>query len=292
MNIANQLKKLRQEKGLSQAELASLLNSTQKTISFWEKGVNIPSKENLTLICEKLNINKSYFQDNNIIRIGSRLKQLREFMGDSQDTFAKKLGISLKAYWNYENDERSMPSEMLYNIIRLYGINTNWLLTGDGEMLLSRYNVLESIASGEQKCFCYNLPVRGEVEASCGFGVTVYNEEQTATYSVSKKFIDDLKINPKTSEIIFARGDSMESTIYGGDSVLVDRSKTDIQDGVIYCINLDGQIMIKRLQKIARDIVGLISDNPKYKTREIDLKQDSDTFKIIGEVRWWGRIAK
>lgn len=138
----------------------------------------------------------------------------------------------------------------------------------------------------------FAIPVRGNVEASLGYGVTVYEENETATYGISKKLAYDLGISPSTSEIIFARGDSMEPTIFGGDSLLVDLSKKEILDGVIYCIRLDGQLLTKRLQRLSHDIIGIISDNPKYKMREVSLSKNIDDFTILGEVRWWGRIAK
>ena len=99
-------------------------------------------------------------------------------------------------------------------------------------------------------------------------------------------------INPNQAKIIFARGDSMEPTILGGDSILIDLSKKYIIDGVIYCICLDGQLLIKRLQKLSTNKVGIISDNPKYKMREVILTNNTENFIVIGEVRWWGRIAK
>ena len=141
--------------------------------------------------------------------------------------------------------------------------------------------------------FTCQIPIRSDVEASCGYGVTVYEENVTSTYSISKKFADDLGINPKSSEIIFARGDSMEPAIQGGDCLLVDKSKTEIYDGKIYCTRIDGQVYAKRLQKIPPSTVCIVSDNPKYKGFEVDFSKEIDfDFEIIGEVRWWGRIAK
>lgn len=84
----------------------------------------------------------------------------------------------------------------------------------------------------------------------------------------------------------------MEPTIFGGDSLIIDLSKKNIIDGVIYCIRLDGQLLIKRLQRLSRDTVGIVSDNQKYKPREVSLNTNIDDFSIIGEVKWWGRIAK
>lgn len=140
---------------------------------------------------------------------------------------------------------------------------------------------------------CFEIPIKGDVIASMGYGVRIYNENATASYSVSKKLINDLKINPNNTEMIFAQGDSMMPTIEGGDSLLVDYSKTDIYDGKVYCVRIDGQLYAKRLQKIPPHTVRVVSDNPKYRCFEIDLDKSIDfDFRVIGEIRWWGRVAK
>ncbi len=140
---------------------------------------------------------------------------------------------------------------------------------------------------------CVNIPVLGEVSASMGYGVTVYNEVQTAVYPISRKLALDLGLNVHDSEIIFAQGDSMMPTIDGGDSLLVDHARKEIYDGKIYCVRIDGQLYAKRLQKIPPDRVLIVSDNPKYRSFEIDLKENKDfDFEVIGEIRWWGRVSR
>ncbi len=140
---------------------------------------------------------------------------------------------------------------------------------------------------------CISIPVKGEVFASMGYGVTVYDERQTATYSISRKLVEDLGISKNKTEIIFAQGDSMLPTIEGGDSLLVDHTRTEIYDGKIYCVRIDGQLYAKRLQKIPPNTVRIVSDNSKYRSFEIDLsKEKTFDFQVIGEVRWWGRVAR
>ena len=107
-----------------------------------------------------------------------------------------------------------------------------------------------SLAGEQNPNDCVNIPVLGEVSASTGYGVTVYNEMQTAVYQVSRKLVNDLGLNIHESEIIFAQGDSMMPTIDGGDSLLVDHARKEIYDGKIYCVRIDGQLYAKRLQKI------------------------------------------
>lgn len=141
---------------------------------------------------------------------------------------------------------------------------------------------------------CTNLPILGNVSASMGYGITVYDETQTGTYAISNKLARDLNVNLKESDIIFAKGDSMEPTILGGDSLLVDRSKKSIYDGRIYCIRYEGELYVKRLQKVPPKKIKVVSDNQsKYDSWYVDCSKEIDfDFEIIGEILWWGRVAK
>lgn len=136
-----------------------------------------------------------------------------------------------------------------------------------------------------------SIPVLGDVEASMGYGVTVYNENQTAVYNISKQLARDLGISETQTKMIFARGNSMQPTIQGGDSLLVDMSKIEIYDGKIYCIRKDGQLYAKRLQKLSATQLKIISDNKDYEPIIIDFSVTPEAdFAIIGEVRWSGRV--
>ncbi len=140
---------------------------------------------------------------------------------------------------------------------------------------------------------CIELPVLGDVEASMGYGVSIYNENQTASYNLSMQLARDLSLSKNSSHIIFARGNSMQPTIADGDSLLIDSSKKDIYDGKIYCIRMNGQLYAKRLQKLSPAKIKVISDNKDYEPIVIDFEEKNDCdFEIIGEVRWSGRVFR
>lgn len=138
---------------------------------------------------------------------------------------------------------------------------------------------------------CILFPVRSEVSASMGYGVTVYDETQTGTYAISRKLASDLGVKPDNADIIFGTGNSMEPTILGGDALLVDKNRKNINDGKIYCIRHDGQLKAKRLQQISKKKIKVISDNKDYESITIDFEKEIDVdFEVIGEIRWCGRI--
>ena len=138
------------------------------------------------------------------------------------------------------------------------------------------------------------IPVYGNVTASMGYGITVYDENQTGVYEISQKLAKDIGIIPGKTEMIFASGDSMYPTIEGGDSLLIDTSKKEIHDGRIYCVRVEGQLYAKRLQKIPPNKIKVISDNgSKYDAFYVDFSKDINfDFEVIGEIRWWGRVAR
>lgn len=214
--------------------------------------------------------------------IGENIRSIRKNLKLTAEYVANILEIPCRTYQGYERNERAFPHDKLLKFAQKYGVSLDFIYTGKGEM----FN------SGNSDGDCVNIPIRGDVEASCGYGVVVHNESQTAVFNVSRKFLNDIGTSVSTSEIIFARGDSMEPTICHGDNLLVDTSKKDIYDGTLYCINLNGQIYAKRLQKISKDIIGLVPDNTKYEMIKVDISKGIDIFQIVGEIRWIGRIAK
>ncbi|WP_238325738.1 helix-turn-helix domain-containing protein [Paraburkholderia sprentiae] len=63
---------------------------------------------------------------------------MREHFGLSQDKMARQLGLSLRAYANYERGERAIPIELLRGLYEQFSVDPVWLLSGDGNMILDR----------------------------------------------------------------------------------------------------------------------------------------------------------
>lgn len=160
-----------------------------------------------------------------------------------------------------------------------------------------KLNILNSYfneMSTDNEAKFFKIPVFGNVTASMGYGISVYDENQTGVYEISSKLAKDIGIVSGKTQMIFASGDSMYPTIEGGDSLLIDTSKKEIYDGRIYCVRIDGQLYAKRLQKIPPNTVKVISDNEKkYDPFYVDFSKNINfDFDVIGEIRWWGRVAR
>lgn len=141
---------------------------------------------------------------------------------------------------------------------------------------------------------CVSLPVRGNISASLGHGIEVVDEKQTGQYWVSEHLLKVLGVNKNFTDFIPCEGDSMFPTISGGCLLMVDKTKTQVYDGKIYCVRYNNQLMAKRLQFLPPNTIKVISDNKdKYEPFKVDLSKELDfDFAIIGEVKWWGTLAK
>ena len=215
--------------------------------------------------------------------IHERLKYIREKIAKNASQFADDNGIDHRTYSNYENGNRLPSIGFLEHLYIKYGFNIHWLITGSGRMYVDGMY-------GDDNY--YMIPIQGDFNDVLGNGVKVETEENTGLFAFSKQLADIVCPHTKAAKIIFARGNSMAPTICDGDSMLIDTSKKRVNDGKIYCMKYLDQITPKRLQIVPPDKIKVISDNKEqFDPFYIDLN-DSKAFEIIGEVRWWGRVAK
>lgn len=65
---------------------------------------------------------------------GDRIKLIRKDAGLTLEKFGERLGVGKTAISKLENNERSLTDQMAKSIYREYGVNEEWLKTGEGEM--------------------------------------------------------------------------------------------------------------------------------------------------------------
>ena len=124
------------------------------------------------------------------------------------------------------------------------------------------------------------VPVRTEVELSCGTGTFANADFVSDTIGLDINFIRSFGGNPKTVSVVFARGNSMADRIESGDALIVDESKTYINSGKVYAFVYDSELFCKQLKKTA-DGITAISFNKDYESFEIDKTKQ---FAVVGQV--------
>lgn len=60
MAIAERIKELRKEKGISQAELGKAVGVSQKAVDYWERGVNEPKANYIVKLADFFDVTADY----------------------------------------------------------------------------------------------------------------------------------------------------------------------------------------------------------------------------------------
>lgn len=136
-----------------------------------------------------------------------------------------------------------------------------------------------------------NMPICEDVSASLGPGREIWSEKVTETFSIPLSLMKKIGASPEHSCIINTDGESMAPTIIGGkDQVMIDESKREIFDGKIYLFRMENSLFAKRLQKLPKNRIKVISDNPEYESYIVDLNEPDVDFSVLGRVMWISRI--
>ena len=117
--------------------------------------------------------------------------------------------------------------------------------------------------------------------ASAGPGLLPGEELPIGAFRFSARWLREQGLDPAQLSAIRVEGDSMEATLRDGDEILVDRTPRGWRDG-IHVVRSGDALMVKRLDLARPGVVALVSDNPAYRTIELDPGE----LEVIGRVVW------
>ena len=124
----------------------------------------------------------------------------------------------------------------------------------------------------------------GEMDAAAGGGAWDPDERVTKWVYFRREWLDRHAIQPNLCRVIGVRGESMETTLPDGCSILVDRNRRRRREGRIYVVRSFEGVVVKRARQDERGNWLLVSDNPQWEAKPWEA--DDVT---IGEVRWMAR---
>ena len=96
--IADTIKTLRQQCGMTQSDLARKLNITRSSVNAWEMGISIPSTQFVVELAGLFKVSSDYIlglSEDGVIHISSLTEE------------QQKILLMLVQYFNYENEKRS-----------------------------------------------------------------------------------------------------------------------------------------------------------------------------------------
>ncbi len=70
--------------------------------------------------------------------LNERIKLIRKNLGFTQQEFADKLGVARNNIAGYETGKRSPSDAVISLICKTFGVDENWICTGEGEMFVQR----------------------------------------------------------------------------------------------------------------------------------------------------------
>lgn len=116
----------------------------------------------------------------------------------------------------------------------------------------------------------------------CGNGNGGCQFEEIKGYrKLPPSFFIDKNLKPENFKLVCASSDSMKPYINDKDEVGVDISDTEVKDGEIYAILLDGDRMFKQIFREAGGALRLRSFNPEYPDKLVTAK-NHESLIIVG----------
>lgn len=198
--------------------------------------------------------------------VKSRLIKYLEFKNISKSEFGRTIGVS-SAY--ITSMRKSIQPDKIKAIIESYpDLNTNWLLTGEGEMLNNTEGNVSLLGTAEKAIHENTV------------SVIFFDISPSATFSelddaISKSY-DTLEVVPLHGEritpeycIFEIHGDSMTPTLLSHARILckkIPESKWHYAEGVVV-IAYRNKVVVKRIERndlLGNNCIILTSDNPEY----------------------------
>lgn len=232
------------------------------------------------------------------MKLGVKIKNLREERGLTQVELANLSGISRASIQLYEADKVEIPVKKLSDIATALEVDTDFFIKNKSSLvgsLNSSLDVRKSVvnpsnlkSSQDNDTNIVKIPYFKDTYASAGNGAINYDEVPIIMELDADFLRVFLQITTpfKNMHIINAKGDSMEPTIKDGELLYINpiANEGGINSGSIYVINFDGDVLVKRVDKnpITKALT-LISDNQKYKPIDID-KENLELCQVVGRV--------
>lgn len=247
-----------------------------------ETGLTLPVVASVT---ETVNLSKT--------AIGGRISAARRAVGLTQEALANLAGAKSKSGLQDNEAGKNMPGGQMIGALISAGINANWLLTGEGSMLLRDMATPDANNAHHQGAITLgyvSVPLYNDIRAAAGHGSVVEHEVPDDALMFKEEWIRfELGANPADLCLIRVSGDSMEPTLRAGDVILVDHRASRPDREGIYILRMGDMLLVKRLQAMPGGKVKVISDNAAFDSWTLNLSDIGNDVVIIGRVVWSGR---
>lgn len=225
--------------------------------------------------------------ENTNIVVSQRFKSFLEHVGMNIPELSKKLGYSrCDKLYNIVNGKYLPSFEILQDITKNFvGFNANWMLTGEGDMMLS--NKKENYTNNNCNIRKAEYGERGiplvPLHAMAGMLV---GEQQVMEYECERYVVPAFQ---DADFLITVKGNSMSPTYTSGDLVACKRlnlGSVFFQWNKTYVIDTDQGALIKRIQPgHDKQHITIVSDNSDYAPFELETEHIYAVALVVGMIR-------
>ena len=143
---------------------------------------------------------------------------------------------------------KTLKSATALRASRFLGVNVTWLAEGAGPMTLKNGERSE-VLPGDNR-----LPIRRALfklsAGVSGYEVEYENGESEPIF-MAKRWFEHNHYNPDRLIALKVNGRSMEPKMHDGDLVIVNTDSATPKDGVVFAMNYEGEMVIKRMRRDA-----------------------------------------
>lgn len=215
----------------------------------------------------------------------------------SVNAFANAAGISPSGL-NRLLDGGYPTLPILVALAKAGDVSVEWLSTGGEQVSASLPTKMDStsltvtdVKGNEVDLDEFVFVPRYNIAAAAGFGA--WNDDETPMFTVSFRrywVTNHLKADPSKLSVISVYGDSMEGVLNDKDIILINHDDSEPREG-IYVLRIDGQLIVKRVQRLPGSILRITSTNPAYEPFSVDMNNVLGDFAVVGKVVWYGRVV-
>ena len=238
----------------------------------------------------------------NMKTLSERLRYALKARSETQVALANACGVTKGAVNQWMSGTvKALEGANLLSAAKFLNVLPQWLQSGEGPMTgtvetrgvfvsanpappigtpIIEWDDPEDLPEGE-----FVIVPRYDLHVAAGNGHVVYEEmehEQGQAYRTSS--VRKLGTSARNLMTVYAKGESMEPSIYAGDALLVDRGQREVQDRNVYVLRYGHEIRVKRLFKRPDGGLRIVSDNAGAFPEEVVTAAEMEHIEVIGRV--------
>jgi phage repressor protein C with HTH and peptisase S24 domain len=212
----------------------------------------------------------------------TQIARLMREKGITQQALADRLGVTRQAVALWQKSGR-FSSSTLPKVAAALGVSPGVLLGDAAEE--DDPHVVRVVSDAPLRPGFVRVPVF-DAAGSCGMqNGQVGGDLITGALDLSERFVRSLAgvTSTRRLQVISSTGDSMSPTIESRALILLDTNQRQVIGDGVFCLRIEGELFIKRLQRVPGGGVTLLSDNPRYPAQTLTREAFAEA-DVLGRV--------